>query len=455
MKIAYRRLVRTTGYTLLFSLIVLTTIVLVALGRGYRVDWQTKQLYGTGLLIVDSAPRGAAVSIDGISKNASTGVRLSLKSGQYLLGLHKDGYHDWQKSVGLLSSEVTFVQYPLLVPKAVPTKSLYHSAVTQVDQSPNRQLVAMARDGSKPSLVVFNLNQNTAKTVYELPARLGSHRSIKAIAWATDSNQLLLTVRGRQTEQIVLDVTKSGNAFDITTSLKVSLSQPVFAASDSNLLYGLVGGELRRVNLRDKTLSAVLVDHVTGFRVVDSDVYAVVSKNSHQLVRFSGGTPQIVIKKLSHATYQLEAINHGGNHFLVLLDKTSGEVAFYDTRLDFTLASRFTTEHIKGLLPSADDRFLLMVSGNHLASYDFEQAKLYRFTLDGDPGDSLAWFDNFHLTAVTRGQLKLFEFDGGNAQSLVKAGDGFATFPSRNKQAVYSVRASDGRTSLQVSDLAL
>ena len=67
------------------------TISISLLARGYRPDFQEKELKPTGLLVVNSFPKGAQVFING-KLTTATNQTINLPPGEYRVTIKNQGF---------------------------------------------------------------------------------------------------------------------------------------------------------------------------------------------------------------------------------------------------------------------------------------------------------------------------------------------------------------------------
>ncbi|MBI2641429.1 PEGA domain-containing protein [Candidatus Roizmanbacteria bacterium] len=107
MKLLYR-LFFVTGF-----LVVL--VLVIAIARGYRIDFENRSLSSTGILAISSHPRAAKVYINDTLKGV-TDINLTLSPGAYRIEVKKDGYTSWSKEVtlrGELVMSIDAILFPL------------------------------------------------------------------------------------------------------------------------------------------------------------------------------------------------------------------------------------------------------------------------------------------------------------------------------------------------------
>jgi hypothetical protein len=80
--------------------------VLIAYGRGYRINIQQQKVSTTGLLAITSDPSGAAVYINDKLTTVSNDT-IPLVPGSYTVRIQKEGYQPWEKTLQVKGEVVT------------------------------------------------------------------------------------------------------------------------------------------------------------------------------------------------------------------------------------------------------------------------------------------------------------------------------------------------------------
>lgn len=180
----------------LIFLIIGTTIA-IRWAEGYRFNLSHQKIEGTGLLVSNSQPQGASVTIDNELKTA-TDDTLHLTPGDYKVKLEKDGYYPWQKTLKIEKELVTQTNARLF-PSVPDLSALTFNGASEPSPSPDGHKIAfkIATTSAqiKQGIWVTNLNDN--------PLRFGSNsilivqdtESIKfskaKIFWSPNSNEVL------------------------------------------------------------------------------------------------------------------------------------------------------------------------------------------------------------------------------------------------------------------------
>ncbi len=147
--------------SILITIIIFTVAgIIIAYGRGYRIDITQKSLNPTGLLVATSDPTGAQILVNGEVKSA-TNTTLGLPPDWYSVQIIKEGFQPYQKNLRV-QGEVVSRADAYLFPN---TPSL--SALTTTGAlSP-----ALSPDGGKLAYIVTN--HATEPRLPNLPDRTG------------------------------------------------------------------------------------------------------------------------------------------------------------------------------------------------------------------------------------------------------------------------------------------
>ena len=146
-------------------LIILTTVI-VAYGKGYRIDLQKKSVGPTGLLVATSYPNGAQIFGNGklISATNST---VSLPPGWYDLKIIKEGYLPWDKRVKIQGEIVTKAD-ALLFPTSPELKPLTQRGIESPKVSPDGSRLAFIIPLDKTATAGAEIKNKTGVWVLDL-----------------------------------------------------------------------------------------------------------------------------------------------------------------------------------------------------------------------------------------------------------------------------------------------
>lgn len=122
------------------------TYTAIKFAKGYRPDFKSKEIKGTGLLVVNSLPQGAQVFLNS-KLTTATDDTLNLLPGEYLIEIKKDGYIPWQKKL-TIEAEVVTQANARLFPAVTSLKPLTFTGAHNATPSP---------DGQKNSLRCYRI----------------------------------------------------------------------------------------------------------------------------------------------------------------------------------------------------------------------------------------------------------------------------------------------------------
>jgi hypothetical protein len=203
---AYKNFISSAVSLLIVLTILAVSVLVIAYGRGYRLDFNNKSLGTTGMIAATSDPTGAQIFIDGKQK-MPTNTNISIAPGWYTVTIIKNGYQPWEKHIRVQGEVLTRVD-AMLFSSNPSLFALTTSGVTNPTLSP---------DGSKLAYIVPETPEstNTAQMVSRagvwvldlLDKPLGMNRDARQIIkrsqlnsdeaklmWSPDSKELLLTM---------------------------------------------------------------------------------------------------------------------------------------------------------------------------------------------------------------------------------------------------------------------
>ncbi len=475
------------GYALMAIAVGSATIILLYTSFGYGVDRHTGKVIQNGLVFLSSNPSNANISIvDSRGKkqpNAQTDTRLNIPAGDYTVTLSKDGYRDWRRNFTLDGGSVEQLVYPLLFPKDLKTKEteLYSTTPALITNSPDRHWILVLKPGSQTDFDVYDANQTdpTPKTV-SIPGDLitaGPNQSLKVIEWSTDNKHVLLKHTYADTyEFIMFNEDAPNESVNINKQLSMSPTEAVLYNKDANQLYvyNAQGGVLQRAVIKDKKVTPLL-SNVLAFKPHGSDMLEYISsdtlaKDGKVAVRLWNNDNEYTLRELpANTTYLLDLARFNNNWYVVAGAKSDNQVYVYKNPLDvltkkdskLTLPARtLRMESPEKVGFSANTRFISVQGGKNFSIYDAEADRQYRFKVDKDfdPSTPASWMDGHRITAVSNGQIIVFDFDGSNLQTLNSAAGGTTPLFDREYSAIYSLadssqvkgRAALTRTALRV-----
>lgn len=185
-----------------FCSILGVSVMVIAYGRGYRLDIKQSSLKPTGLLSTISDPVGAQVFIEGKLKTA-TNNSVAIEPGWYTVTISKEGYISWQKKIRV-QGEVVSKTDAVLFPSNPSLSPLTNLGVERPILSPDGNKIAYTVPEDhldealqkKAGLWVYTLSEGplgrNRDPIYIAPFTDGIDIQKAIITWSPDSTQLLV-----------------------------------------------------------------------------------------------------------------------------------------------------------------------------------------------------------------------------------------------------------------------
>jgi hypothetical protein len=226
-----------------FSVIFFAALAGVALlsASGYTIDLKSGTAAKTGLLVLDSQPSGASITVNGKPRSERTGARLKLFAGTYQVKVEEPGTAPWEQQVRIEPGQAVINEHiRLFTAPATPTRVA--EAVTTYAVAPNGRRVAWlapAPDGIALQTAPV-ADPAAAERLATLPADFGPSLTVR---FSPDSSRLLVS---SATRSLVNDV---GGGQPVTLPLggRVQFAPGrsdivLFETPGSVLSYALSGG---------------------------------------------------------------------------------------------------------------------------------------------------------------------------------------------------------------------
>lgn len=474
----WRSWLRTAQYALLSVLVFAGTIILVLAGQGYDFNRSTGEVIQNGLMLVNTRPENAMVTIGGQAESDQTPGRFPLPAGDYELGITLDGYRPWSKLVKVAPNSVEWVYYPLLVPNELspePVTAWRDLGFISQSFDPRRVLVRQATD--KPEFTLMELDGQSLNSDEKLllPASVsspsgGSTGTFAAIEWSSNNRFVLLTHRrGETTQYIRLDTETVEESLNLSEFFDLNLTEAAFINSSANQLYALANRDLRRLDVNQQTISAPLVREVAAYELMRDQfvLYLATIEGKLQVGLIDGDNPPRLLESdLDGAAsrYRIALGEFDRQLHVAILDTGNDEVRIWrDPHTGDVPAPAFVQFKASGaseLDLSRNGQFVLAQGGGAFATYDLDRGREYHFeTPFPKAADQVfEWMDGYRLLGFDKtSRLYVFEFDGANVQRLVLADPKFGLFFASDFNGLYSLKPAQRNASnfLQYTSLVV
>lgn len=443
-----QRILTILGYLAGSAVIVLATVSLVAYGQGYTYDFKSGRIIRTGLVIIQSTPGGAQVSLNGKKLNKKTTYRQSFEQGRYEFALAKDGFHPWKKTFEIVASEVALVQYALLVPLSPAIKTLdSRPAVTTQVMSKDHRHLAYVSEGS-----VYTLDVEGGKPVKayapraatpELPAEV-----VSEVWWSDDASRLLIVAKVGESPVHYLMSPDGGSVTNLTEQYRFNFSGLRFAGNNARQLYWISPDGLRKLDTEAQSVSAVLADKVRQFQVAGDRVLYVQRTDlgeSLWSIDRNGHKQELVAALPESESYALAISAYRGQEQLAVVPSRTKVGTLYSDIYGTRPVAKTVAHDVTQTAFSPDGHLLTFYSDSRLLTYDLERSDLTHqpvvYEFGGISGlSNLTWFDNFHLLLSQHGELVLTEFDGANTLDMGALAGNWPAYSTSDLRSIVAFR---------------
>jgi hypothetical protein len=475
---------RTIVYVIMSIAVAALVTLLVFVMLGYQFNRSDGKIEQGGLVQFDSKPNGASITIDGMAFGARTPSKTTMIAGQHFITMEKSGYRTWQKSVDVTAGSVLWLSYARLIPSTVtPTNVAQFATVSNTAASPDDKWMAIKEDPATPAIVLNDVSQDvvTSKTL-ELPATSythpidGKNQAFTFVSWDADSRYLLVkhAYDTNSVEWLVVDTQNVTNTKNISTLLGIAASKAVFSGSNANVLYALIGSDMRKIDLNAATLSRPLVTNVADFSLYDNTTITYTTlldgTTKARTVGYyqDGADAPHAIRSYTddgQTPLKLAVSNYFGDTYEVIAYGDTVEILKGSLPTSAAASSSLhavATMNLPGgaqyLSIETDGRFVIAQNAGTFETYDIELQKVTKATLKGssEVTSQLQWLDGYTVWSDRDGMARMYEFDGTNQQDIMSVSPGFSLMLSPNGRYMYGIiKSADGVYHLERAVLVL
>lgn len=465
----------TYGVMTVATLVLSTILLFFALG--YRLDNEFNFTQG-GLVQFRSFPDGATVVVDGREQGFKTPNKLNMTTGEHTIEFKHAGYRPWTKTFTLGPGQLTWLNYARLIPQDVRTDAAGElTDATAMMGSPDRRWLLIQSTSSVSELTLVDVSNErepkfTSVTIPEDTITQKPGGALKIVEWDLGSRYILLEYQADSTREFIrIDRTRPTEAINISKQFGLPILQAHFMGSNPHTLLANTDGVLRRLDLTNTSASGVLVDGLRYFMVHGdgSAAFLQVAQTSEavneQRVGVFKGDETTIVRTLPAEQKALLAYGEYDNHEYLALATGDGKHVELIRDPSAAGAKESNTIFAQFELPasaqwlsfSGSGRMVVAQAGNHLATYDVEEGRIFNKTLavGAEITTQMKWLDDFYLWTDAGGTFSTVEFDGTNQQQILAVAPGFGGMLSSNGKRLFTVGKTETGLQLQSSKLVL
>lgn len=215
---------RISFFFTVFFFVLGATFFAIKIASGYRLDFASKSLKPTGILVANSFPDGARVFVNGKFVAATNGT-LSLKPGKYTIEIKKNGFLPWNKEL-VIEKELVALAEAFLFPEVPDLKPLTFNEVNNPQASPdNTKIVySIPLPDLNAGLWIIDLTDSLlgfSKSPRQIAkSRTGSDFAKANYSWSPDSRQILIEFPSSNNKYLL----DAGELNELTAANEVSLT---------------------------------------------------------------------------------------------------------------------------------------------------------------------------------------------------------------------------------------
>ena len=456
--------------------VTLLVTFLVFIMLGYRFNRDTSTIQQGGLVQFATRPIDATVKVGNATLGDLTPSKITMNPGNYDVTMSRQGYHPWSKNVDVKSGEVLWLNYAQMVPTDIKTEQITSlPALADVKSSPNGDRFALIADATKPVVSFLDITGETPKQInLTLPTDIlpsGKTPTFTLGEWATDSDRILVTMSyDSVVERLVVDRRDVKRTVNISKSYEADIAEATFdPRSSERVIIRTSKGDIRIVDTAGESLSSVIASNVSSMLLYDNDAILLVQTvpEGGQSVGYVslGSTEVRELKRIASTEKTTFAIaEYFYEPYVAVATGAQLDILKADSlpSSKSDAAVRMTTVY-SAILPAAVDylslrtggRFVVAQYAGGVQTYDLELDKQFLTSFNTPVAGELRWLDKYHFYVTTGTDLQVFEFDGGNAHSIVATPTTFDAVQSDDGKFIYSFTKTDSGFALQRSRMIL
>lgn len=415
-------------------LMVLTVIVTVSIlafvVSGYWVGSDFK-IERQGLLQIYSTPTGADIEVDNNPSSwlQRTNTSKTLAAGKHTIKLEKEGYDSWSRTINITEGLLYRLHYPRLFLQNRVSETALDSSANFATISPDRNWMLLANNTTNWELVNIDtekIKPSTLDLSEILPfvsradnAKIGLFTgNIISAEWASDNEHLLIKLQqDDKVNWLLLNTKNPTNSVNLSKEFNADFTKIKILDQSANNLIAILDGNLHRIDVSSKQISAVLLSNVKSFDFYEQNIVFVAKNSEKYYIGLSklGSDEIIKLEEDLDAPVRVVLTKFYDDEYIGVVNENSIKLYAkndFVKKSDYSLS--FNPEHIK---VEASGEAIVMYSGGHIATLDMEAQQLYEWSTDTD---TFGWLDGSMIYAVKDGILNVYDFNGLNHRELSK-----------------------------------
>ncbi len=427
---------------ILYSLFILAFLVITPLvslyAGGYKIGGGFK-IQKTGILILDTRPQGATISLNGkIQRRTISGLLFgghtdintpakikNLLPGEYDVTLSLPGYWPWNKRLDISPGQSTYAEDVVLFKNDLPL-TVTNGDYSELLLSPSERYLAATGNGV---ISIIDLEPDLPQAIYTATSSAGFPP--ESIRWSPDGKRL-----------------SAGNSIITPESAKPSEKIPVPGGQPAGRILWLDNSQLTfrmdniiyRYHLGEKAADEFYNAPSLGdYSLENGKLITIESSASETRVVFHDATDRRFLTDVSLPLSRYGLLDNGSqsltgaldtdHHILYLLDPFSAFNPIFDTINDVTM------------MKWIDDRHLVFANEHEIWLYDLNNKNSQLLTRISEQVNSILWHPSDNYVIYSTGSyiatIELDKRDRYNITRIIELTDITAPVLTRQGDSLY------------------
>ena len=412
------KVIITDGLMTLAAVVLVAFLVLTVSGYWINENFEVAR---SGMLQVASEPTGATVVVDDDVLPQRTNASRVIPVGEHTIKIEKDGYDTWSKTIEIKDGLLYRLRYPRLFPDepVIEKTPIEFDRAAIMSVSPKRDFILVVNKANKWKLVNLEEEKVNPKEI-DLAAVFpsGINGEISNIEWSNDQNHILLSVLfNDKLDWFLLDLNNAGRSINLSDNFGVGFSEVDFLNGSADNLLTLRDKMLQRINVNNKSISAILAEGVEKYHYYGDEVVFTANGSDGAYIGSVKANKDEVksIRKIEDATADAFISKFYDNEYLTLVEKNKILVFKRDdlNNAEYEFELSFTPTKAKiGRM----GEYVVAIMGNVIATLDMEAEKVREWQIETSAFD---WLDDSMIYQSSYGDVVVYDFDGLNRRVIV------------------------------------
>lgn len=452
-------------YTIMIIATVSIVTFIVLFMLGYRFDTAKGQIEQYGLLQFASTPSGGTVKVDDTVVGSNTPTKKTVEAGVHKVVMWRDGYETWSKTVEVKSGTLIWLNYALFVPKKLSVELVanFESVASSLASPKGRFIFIQTKTDSSTFELVDTSSDTIKASKITIPISVVSSLNVAGVAHAFsvigwDDGEKYVLVKhtySDKTEWIVVDTTDVAQSKNITKITNLAISDLKFFGTDGHNYYGLISGELKKIDISSNTASKAYATGVQKFDIYNkANMVSYISTDATDSTQQNlglyrdGDERTYIIKtiKSNIADIQMSIARYYNVDYVAISNGQKVEIlggsyptVDRDTSTSLKNIANISLGYsIKKLQFSPQGQYVFIQNGADFASYNLEYQELAQSKITCSGDIKLNWLNDYYLWSDCGDKLTIREFDGQNSHTINSVTAGQDAVLIHNGRYLYS-----------------